>query len=438
MTTQQQISVGGPSNPGAHLFWPAERWQSLQRDRLATHLQHASSSPLYAPLKIENRKSKFKNPLALLQSLPLTTKDDLARSGPAAHAVPPESVAEWVCTSGTLGKPLDIPLTPRDLQRLAENEATALSLAGITKGDLVLLAVGMERMFVAGLAYWLGAQKLGATCVRVGPQIATDPRYLANLLTRLRPAKNTFLIAVPSFLTNVESPAQELTGIIAIGESVRAPNLEPNQLAHRLTSLLRCPVMSTYALTETCTTFAESPHCKGGHLNPALALLEILDDNNNPIPDNSPGEIVITPLGVEGLPLLRFRTGDIATLHTDPCPCGRTTPRLGPILGRKQQLLKVRGTSLFPNAIIETVRATDGVLDCLVVAEHTPDLSDQVTIYAAATTPTAQQQIENRLRATLRVTPHVNIIPEDQLRQMMSTGTRKLRHFLDRRTEFRL
>jgi phenylacetate-CoA ligase len=191
--------------------------------------------------------------------------------------------------------------------------------------------------------------------------------------------------------------------------------------------------MSTYALTETCTTFAESPQCQGGHLNPALAVLELLDDNNAPVPEDTPGEIVITPLGVEGMPLIRFRTGDIATLHTAPCPCGRTTPRLGPILGRKQQLLKIRGTSVFPNAIIETVRATDGVVDCLVIAEHDAELSDRVSVYAHVRHEKVRTDIENRLRAALRVTPQVIPVPENELRAMMSSGTRKARRFLDRR-----
>ncbi len=436
MTTQQQTPAGGAGGRGdfgAHLFAPRDQWLAHQQQRLALHLQHAARTPLYQSLQIENRKSKIENPLDLLYSLPVTTKDELARAGADAWAVPPAQVAEWVCTSGTLGKPLDVPLTARDLGRLAENESVALSVAGIRKGDLVLLAVGMERMFVAGLAYWLGAQKIGATCVRVGPQIAADPRMLSDLIARLRLATKPFLIAVPSFLANVERPPTDLAGIIAIGEPVRTENLEPNLIARRITDRLACPIMSTYALTETCTTFAEGPQCQGAHLNPALAVLELLEDNNAPVPEATPGEIVITPLGVEGMPLIRFRTGDIATLHTTPCPCGRTTPRLGPILGRKQQLLKIRGTSVFPNAIIETVRATDGVVDCLVIAEHDAELSDRVSVYAHVRHEKVRTDIENRLRAALRVTPQVHLVPENELRAMMSSGSRKIRRFLDRR-----
>ena len=427
--------VGGEGRQhGAHLFSPPEQWRDLQRRSLVEHLRKAARSPLYdnATLSDIAREIEFsQNFEAAFQKLPFTTKDDLARAANSAWVSPPHEVAEWVCTSGTMGKPLDIPLTAADLDRLAENEAVALSSAGIQKGDLLILAVGMERLFVAGLAYWLGAQKLGATCVRAGPQIAADPQLLSDLLARFPTPNRTFLIAVPSFLTSVDPPPTAIAGIIAIGEPIRQRDLEYNTLGRRLAARFSCPIMSTYALTETCTTFAEGPSCRGGHLNPALAILELSDPNPEGI-----GEVVITPLGVQGMPLIRFRTGDIATLHTDPCPCGRTTPRLGPILGRKQHLLKVRGTSLYPTAIVETVRAIEGVLDCVVIADRAgTDLSDCVTVCVqlSETAPRDPAMIEKRLQATLRVTPEVRIVTEAEWRSLSTSPTRKTRRFIDRR-----
>ena len=399
----------------------------------------AAQTPLYQNRQLQEAASRS-DLLDSLPELPFTSKDDLARAGRDAWGVPPSEVAEWVCTSGTMGKPLDVPLTAYDLDRLAENEAVALGIAGIRSGDLVLLAVGMERMFVAGLAYWLGARKLGAACVRIGPQVAGDPRLIADLTKRIRPDQadsRTFIIAVPSFLANIESSTEQISGVIAIGEPIRREDLQYNFIGSLLHERLACPVMSTYALTETCTAFAESPECKGGHLNPALAVVEVMDEHGRPVPDGIPGELVITPLGVQGMPLLRFRTGDIAALFTEKCPCGRTTPRIGPILGRKQQLLKVRGTSIFPAAIVETVRSTDGVVDCVVVAEADGELSDRVSVFVQVRTDGIQTELENRLRAALRVTPAIHIVPEAELRNMMFSGMRKARRFLDRRNGLR-
>lgn len=414
---------------GDHLFWPQPQWRSLQSQRLAAHLQHAATSPLYRHLHL--------SPETPLHELPLNSKDELSAAGKNAWAAPPDQVREWVCTSGTTGKPLDVPLTAADLDRLAENEAVALSAAGIRQGDLVLLAVAMDRLFVAGLAYHRGAQKIGAASARVGPHIANHPDLLQQLLSRLAaPNQRTFLIAVPSFLTSITSLQTPLTAVIAIGEPTRNADLLPNALARQLTRQLNCPVLSTYALTETCATFAESPACQGGHLNPALATLEILDPTTHtPLPDNTPGEVTITPLGVQGLPLLRFQTGDIAALHTSPCPCGRTTPRLGPILGRRQHLLKFKGTSLYPSAILEALRTLPFFHDACLIATADHPLSDKITLHVhiAPDNQATRHHLESTLKSLLRATPELIYTTPDALTKLQTSTTRKPQRFLDHR-----
>ncbi len=227
---------------GAHLFWPVERWRAVQAERLTAHLHHAVNSPLN---KKKNAGAGWgdvdvtASSLDLVMSqLPLTSKDELSAAGSEAWAVAPDVVAEWVCTSGTSGKPLDVPLTVRDLERLAENEAVALGIAGVKRGDVVLLGVGMDRLFVAGLAYWLGAHRLGGTCVRVGPQVGSHPEMLADMVRRFAGAgsRHLWVIAVPSFLSGAISPNPALAGIIAIGEPIRCESLELNSLGHALSA----------------------------------------------------------------------------------------------------------------------------------------------------------------------------------------------------------
>ncbi len=417
---------------GEHLFWDAPRWQALQSQELAAHLAHARTSPLYRDAL------HTIDPATPLCDLPLTTKDQLASAGDSLYACDRTEVREWVCTSGTAGKPLHVPLTASDLHRLAANEAVALSIAGVRPGAAFLLAVGMDRLFVAGLAYWLGAQQLGAACIRIGPQQITQPDAIAELLARTGPGH---IIAVPSFLGSIDGLDRlrpQVNGIIAIGEPIRSPSLDYNPLGQRIAATFAATVMSTYAATETCATFAEGPLCKGGHLNPQMAAVEILDDAGNSLPPGAIGEVVITPLGVQGLPLLRFRTGDLAALYTDPCPCGRTTPRLGPIVARKHQLLKIRGTSVYPQSIVDALRAFTEVADYAIVAEQLDDLSDAVTIHlhlhSTGDTPENRAAIDQRLRALLRVSPKLEFCTDQSLRRLHLTGgSRKPQHFIDRR-----
>ncbi len=444
------------------LFWPEERWRELQCRRLAEHLRHAVGSGLYRGMAglfeevAQKAEAGGGSVEELLARLPLTTKDQLAAVGAGAYALGSEAVAEWVCTSGTAGRPLDVPLTAGDLERLAENEAAALAMAGVRAGDLFILAVGMERMFVAGLAYWLGARALGATCVRVGPQIAGQAGMLGDVVRRFRRdgkkggvgKQKVFVIAVPSFLVGVEVGEIDggMDGIIAIGEPIRSATevdgvLGLNSLGLRLRERFGCAVMSTYASTETCTTFAEGPNCAGGHLNPRLGIVECVDDAGGAVRAGEIGEIVVTPLGVEGMPLVRFRTGDMAAIYTEKCACGRTTPRVGPIVGRRQQLLKYKGTNVYPGAIIEALRTLPVVADCAVVATQEHALSDRIEVHVvlAGGGNEGRAAIEGRLRGVLRVMPEVRFVGAEELRELQLSGSggggggRKVARLIDRR-----
>ncbi|HVS72091.1 MAG TPA: phenylacetate--CoA ligase family protein [Phycisphaerae bacterium] len=424
---------------GEHLFWEEERWRELQARRAAAHLRQAAKSGLYAGRGLEGVGQIAARELeSVWGQLPLTSKDELSAAGRNAWAVRAEDVREWVCTSGTTGRPLDVPMTAGDLERLAENEAAALSLAGLRAGDLCVLAVGMDRMFVAGLAYHRGAQKIGAASVRAGAIVAAQGGMLREIVGRVGGrGQRVFVIAVPSFLTGVERPDGGVEAVIAIGEPVRNEDGSANVLARRVGERLGCAVFSTYALTETCTTFAEGPGCVGGHVNPALGVVEIVDpESGRAMEEGAVGEVVVTPLGVEGMPLVRFRTGDMAWLRGGRCACGRTTPRVGPIVGRRQQLLKIRGTSVYPAAILEAVRGTAGVADCCIIAESEHALSDRVTVAVAVVEGKGEGvrgELSGRLRALLRVAPEVRVVGAGELQELQLAGGRKVQRFVDRR-----
>ena len=408
------------------------QWQQVQ-----TQYRQALKAKFYRQL-ITLRTRKILNTPGQFTALPITTKADLVEHNMDFLAVSAAAVCEWVTTSGTTGKSVRIALDRRDLLRLAQNEAAALRLAGIKRGDGLLIAVGMDRLFVAGLAYWLGAQKLGAVCLRAGPSLV-DMACTAAL--PLAPAGRWFIIGVPSLLSGAIGSSQNLPprlgGLIGIGEALYRADLTPNamcQLLHRRTG---APVMSTYASTETCSTFAQGTVCRGNHLNPRMAIVEILDDGGRDVPPGAPGRVVITPLGQSAMPLLRFDTGDIAALFTDPCPCGRPTARLGPVLGRAAQLLKLQGVSLFAAAVIELVRSIYAGMEFVILADADPLGADRVTVYVVCPAhrwASLQQRFDRAARGQLKCVPPIRYCDMQTIMQIRAMRpSRKSAVFVDTR-----
>ena len=149
--------------------------------------------------------------------------------------------------------------------------------------------------------------------------------------------------------------------------------------------------------------------------------------------------MVITPLGVCGMPLLRFKTGDMGFQLSEPCACGRLSPRLGPIVGRRNQMMKVNGTSLYPSAVINAIDRLPGVSQSYVTATASDRLSDQVCVTVSLRdSKLTETDIARHLQVTLRVKPQVKIVPEEQVLEVIySKESRKPIRFLDCRDDSR-
>jgi phenylacetate-CoA ligase len=198
--------------------------------------------------------------------------------------------------------------------------------------------------------------KLKAGIIRVGPG---SPHLQWDSILRFKP---TFLIAIPSFIpklieyaikNNIDYRNTSVQSIVCIGEPIRDKNLGLSELGKRIKSQWDVNLFSTYASTEMGAAFTECEHSAGGHLRPELLILEVVDEEGNAVKNETQGEVVVTTLGVEGMPLLRYKTGDICKVYFEKCKCGRSSTRLGPVLGRKKQMLKYKGTTVFPPAIFD-------------------------------------------------------------------------------------
>jgi phenylacetate-CoA ligase len=370
-----------------------------------------------------------------LDTVPLVDKKTLSERNLDFLCVPRERVVEIVTTSGTTGHPLQWMLSEPDLDRLALNEQLSFECAGLASRDTVLVAVAMDRCFLAGLAYTLGLRRLGCAAARVGP---SSPLLVLEMIDRVQP---TAIVAVPSFLRLVADKAREtgfdlehrtVTKAICIGEPVRDRDFALNGSGRDIEAAWGAKVYSTYGVTELANSLCECGAGTGGHLHDQQLHLEALDDDGRPVPDGTVGEIVATTLGVEAMPLIRYQTGDCAALFHAPCACGRRTPRLGPILGRKHHKLKFKGASLFPSTLAAVMEQSDGVESFVIVARPEGALSDaiEILVHGSASAPALRQAIQARAK----ITPEIRHATREEIELLqMPPHAKKRRTFVDLR-----
>ncbi len=400
----------------------------------------SKKSTFYKDVFLKNKIdiSKIKK-IEDLKYIPATHKDDLQTRNNDFICVDKEKIIDYITTSGTLGDPVTFVMTDKDLDRLAYNEALGFACAGGGSKDIYQLMTTIDRRFMAGLAYFLGIRKLGAGIIRVGNGI---PELQWDTINRISP---TALIAVPSFILKIIEYA-EANGIdykktsirkaICIGEPLRKPDFSLNLLGKKIATKWDIQLFSTYASTEMGTAFTECAEGKGGHHHPELIIVEFLDEHDNPVKDDEAGEVTITTLGVEGMPLLRFKTGDICFHHNEPCPCGRTTMRLGPIIGRKNQMIKYKGTTLFPPPIFDILDHISGIINYVVEVSTNAVGTDDILIRIGSHDHSEDfdKKIKDSFRAKLRVTPQIQFENIEDIQKIISPEiTRKPIKFIDKR-----
>ena len=377
-----------------------------------------------------------------LRHLPVTTKTDLQLHPGEFVCVPRNRIIDYVTTSGTLGDPVTFALTEEDLGRLAYNEAVSFTTAGCTGEDILQLMTTIDRRFMAGLAYFMGARELGCGVIRVGNGI---PELQWDTIRRIGP---TGCIVVPSFLIKLVGYAQEhgidyrrssLRRAICIGEALRDTDFSNNTLGAKITELWpELELFSTYASTEMQTSITECGHHCGGHVPADLILVELLDEQNNPVAEGEEGEVVITTLGVRGMPLLRFRTGDICIGYTERCACGRGTMRLSSVIGRKGQMIKFKGTTLYPPALYDILENIPGVSNYIIEVFTGSLGTDQIVlrIGSARRDEAFEKEIKDTFRSKVRVAPEVVFEPVEYIaKKQMPQMSRKQIKFVDLREQ---
>lgn len=415
-----------------------KKFQEQKLQELLAYLEQ--KSPFYQKVFRENNINISDiRTLEDLRKIPTTTKNDIQQHNDDFFCVTPDKIVDYSTTSGTLGDPVTFGLSDNDLERLAYNEAISFACAGIQKGDVVQMITTIDKRFMAGLAYFLGLRKMGASVVRMGPGI---PELQWDSIFRYRPK---YLITVPSFLLKMIDYAEKhgidykkssVYGAVCIGESIKNQDFTDNILSRKIKEKWDIKLFSTYASTEMSTAFTECEEQIGGHHHPELIITEILDDDGNPVKEGESGELTITTLGVEAIPLLRFKTGDIVKAHDEPCKCGRNTMRLGPVIGRKQQMIKYKGTTLYPPAMNDILNDFNGILCYQIVIQSNEIGLDEIIIKISTDSDAESfvSEVRDHFRAKLRVSPKIELVEFDILSTtVFNPNSRKPITFIDLR-----
>ena len=424
-------------------FESPERIKEFQEKLLRKHLVYLSeNSPYYRRLfdSYGIRIDKIKH-LEDLVRIPFTEKKDLQLYNDDFCCVPRKKIIDYITTSGTLGDPVLFGCTEKDLQRLAFNEKKSFECAGLTDDSVLQLMTTLDKRFMAGMAYFLGLREMGAGVIRVGNGI---PELQWDTIRRFHPDA---IMCVPSFILKLIEYAEvhdidyhnsSIRRIIGIGEGLRDQNFELNLLGRQIHDKWpEVQLFATYSSTEMGATFSECEYGMGGHVHPELIIVEIIGDDGMPVADGQPGEVVVTTLGVEGMPLLRFRTGDIACKHVEQCRCGRWSYRLSPLLGRKNNMIKLKGTTLYPPAINDVLDNTDYVENYVVIVRNSEAGTDDVLVKIGLRhNPDfdAIKELKDRFRSRIRVAPEIEICPVEQISAINYPPTgRKPVKFIDER-----
>ncbi|HJC66545.1 MAG TPA: phenylacetate--CoA ligase [Candidatus Enterocloster excrementigallinarum] len=285
-----------------------------------------------------------------LDKLPFTTKDDLRETYPfGMFAVPNSQITRIHASSGTTGKATVVGYTRRDIDIWSECVARCITMAGLGKEDIIQVAYGYG-LFTGGLGAHYGAEKLGATVV---PMSTGNTK---KLITMMIDFGVTGIMCTPSYLLHIGETIREM-GVrdkIRLKASLNGAEPWTEGMRSQIEQYLGIQAHDIYGLSEIMGPGVAtdcSYHC-GLHIHEDHFLPEIVDQKTlKPLRDGMTGELVISTLTKEGLPLIRYRTKDLTSIDHSPCACGRTTARIARFTGRTDDMLIIRGVNVFPSQI---------------------------------------------------------------------------------------
>ncbi len=356
-----------------------------------------------------------------IKYLPFTSKMDMREAYPFdLFAEPLSEIVEIHTSSGTTGKPVVAGYTKEDIELWGEVMARCLVMIGVTKEDIVQITYGYG-LFTGGLGFHYGAQKIGATVV---PASAGNTRRQIELM---KDFGTTVIACTPSYALYLAEYAKEEMGIdpssLKLKKGSFGAEMWTEEMRREIEKRFGIEAYNVYGLTEIIGPGVahECPAKKGLHIWEDHFLVEIIDpETGEVLPEGQEGELVITSLSRIGMPMIRFRTRDITTLHREKCDCGRTMARIERIKGRSDDMIKVRGVMIFPYQIEQAILEVQGVEPHYQIILTRPHYLDEIEVQVemskevfsddVKTIENLRKKLEKRVEETVGVRVKVTLV----------------------------
>lgn len=424
-------------NPAAECMDRASR-ESLQLERLCAQLQRVWDRVPYYAAKM---KQAGLTPGAIrslddVRRLPFTVKEDLRQGYPfGAFAAPMKEIVRIHASTGTTGKPTVVGYTRRDMETWTEVVARFLVAGGLTDDDVVQIAFGYG-LFTGGFGLHYGVEKVGAAVI---PASAGNTE---RQLLMLRDFGSTALVCTPTYAVHLGEEARK-AGVDPASLKLRlgffGGEFWTNEIRRKIQTLLGVFATDNYGLSEIIGpgVSGECPVQQGMHIQEDHFLFEIVDrETLLPVPDGTPGEVVITTLTKEGIPVIRYRTRDITRIIPEPCACGRTTRRMEKVTGRTDDMLIIRGVNIFPSQVEEVlmrsqgaaphyllIATRDGALDNL---EIKVEMSEQLFADEMRKLSAAKDELQHKINSALGIHAKLTLVEPGSLERFVGKAKRVL------------
>ena len=346
------------------------------------------------------------------RKLPFTDKGDLRGAYPLGlQAVPDEQVVRIHSSSGTTGTPVIIPYTAQDVTDWAIMFERCYRVAGITNLDRIQVTPGYG-LWTAGIGFQNGAERLGAMVIPMGPgNTEKQLRMMVDL-------KSTVLCATSSYalLLAEEIERRGIKDQIHLKKGVIGSERWGEKMRRRIAGELGVQLYDIYGLTEIYGPgiAISCDYEDGMHYWDDYVYCEVIDPKTGEdVPDGTMGELVITTLRKQGAPLIRYRTHDLSRILTGSCPCGCPYPRIDTILGRTDDMVKVKGVNIFPAQIEEMLREVEGTSsEYQVMIDHLNGRDIMTIFFETNLTDDARRHLENAVRDHCKAKIGIQIVPK--------------------------